>query len=92
MAADNLVFELLYEHCIDEGGDGDSALVCEDYVKCAESFESWLGYNKLSSWQRVADEPGLIVFQDGQQGIWFAPNEEKFPKGLHFTIVKIGRI
>lgn len=80
-----LLFEFLQESCLAEGGDGDSMYVGKNYKQLAKGFRRWAdSYSKIK-WEEL-ENADCILFQHGQEAIWFTDNEEVCPHGI--TIVK----
>lgn len=72
------LFTALEQSCLDEGGDGDSIYLGQDYIRMADRFQDWLTINNNSWWKKeILDD--YIAFSNDQECIWFTNNPETCP-------------
>lgn len=72
MTALHYIFHALEQSCLDEGGDGDSMLLSDDYKSLADKFENWLLETNNTWWTKSHSDDRCVVFSNNQEAIWFS--------------------
>lgn len=66
------IFQALEQSCLDEGGDGDSMLLSDNFKVIAGKFEDWLKESNNTWWTKEIIDDKYIVFSHDQEAIWFS--------------------
>jgi len=82
-----LAFQLITELCFEACGDGDSAIVSDEYKILADDFEKWINEKYLTEFEKTTDE-NCIVFSRGQENIIFTNNEKILPEWVGNRLVR----
>jgi hypothetical protein len=79
MTDNTKLFEFIYETVINEGGDGDLALVltAQDHLVVADQFEEFLATNPFGCWQRTNRSDGSVLFWNNQES-FILSNRDNF--------------
>lgn len=78
----NALWTVLESSCLEEGGDGDSVFVSNEWLKSANEFELWLKENKNDWWERI-DYSDYVSFSHDQECIYFSNSREVCPWACH---------
>lgn len=81
------LFEWMYKHVIDDGGDGDATLVCKNYLETAENFKRWAEVNKSVQWTFEHNkDKKTAVYYDNQEAFIFCDNKDIQHFGYKFIV------
>lgn len=75
------IFDTLTCACLAEGGDGDVALLCPDYRRIADNFDTYLKESGNPWWERN-DHENYVTFHHDQECIYLAENDLGFHSSL----------
>lgn len=85
------LFEWMYKHVIDDGGDGDATLVCENYLEAASSFKYWLQTNnkpQVASWRfEHYEDKKTASYYDHEEAFIFCDNINVNCFGYKFIVL-----
>lgn len=78
-------FEYLFLCMMSAGGDGDSALLCDNWKEAANLFEVWSKEHHPDFLKRT-DNEFCIWFSGNQEGVGFFPYDSEIPKFAEVVI------
>ena len=83
-----LAFKLITELCFEACGDGDSAIVSEEYKILANDFENWVNEKYPGHFVKfINDDLNCITFSEHQECVWFVKDEATLPKWVDNRLV-----
>ena len=85
----NKVFDLLFQLMYDSGGDGDSALFCDNTILVANEFEKWLDMHRNGYLKRVDALMFNSTDPNGQESISFYDVERKMDLRLGTECIRV---
>jgi hypothetical protein len=72
------IFQLLFDSMLSAGGDGDSALCCDNWYDISDVFDQWLIDNHPNFLIRI-DNDDSVVFSGNQESIMFTNKYKSLP-------------
>jgi hypothetical protein len=84
-----IAFKLLTELCFSASGDGDAAIVSEDYKKLADEFEDWANRIHPNRFERKSNPDGDVIYfsSEPEETIWFTNDESKLPSWVDNRLI-----
>lgn len=80
------IFEWLYQHVMNSGGDGCGALVCENYIEAYHDFKNYVRDNhdlNLDSMPHQLKRDNSITISDGNENWSFTNDPNLFNNPYH---------